>query len=255
MIDPVASKLELHIGLHDLSITQSPSALRSDRAGGTTGAVVWRSSVLLGQALNEPDNLLYKTGIIGPSSTVLELGSGVAGILPIILSSRVARYLATDQKYTLRLLEENIRSNVKAPLFDKIDCLPLDWEEDDLPSLLKAHNSDGAQLVVACDCVYNFALIEPLVQTMASVCRMKSDEQTTCLILQPLRQPDVFEAWLETMLRVFAVYRLDSDLFGAETGSGHAAHIAILRSDKRYVSPVSYMLNDEFFHNISTLQS
>lgn len=44
IIDPKASTLELTVNGRDLTVTQSPSVLSSNRAGGTTGAGIYTPS-------------------------------------------------------------------------------------------------------------------------------------------------------------------------------------------------------------------
>lgn len=42
---------------------------------------------------------------------MLELGAGISGLLPCILSERVRRTVSTDQAYILKTLKENITRN------------------------------------------------------------------------------------------------------------------------------------------------
>jgi hypothetical protein len=100
---------------------------------------------------------------------------------------------------------------------------------------------DGVNLVLACDCVYNYALIEPLVQTCMDICKMRNEssddpasgeQQTVCVVAQQLRQPDVFEQWLQTFHRTFRVWRVPEELLspGLKGGSGFVVHTGVLRN-------------------------
>jgi len=248
MVDAKSSVLELTVGAHDFTIKQSPGILQSDREGGTTGAAVWRLSPLLASWMSSSDNLLFENEFLHQSSSVLELGSGIAGLVPVMLCSKVGRYVATDQKYALKLLQENIGQNLKivsgshgkrkaqkdAHRVTTPEVIALDWESDDIKLFLDMNQmNNGVDLVFASDCVYNYALIEPFVQTCVEVCRKRSpyDKPTICLVAQQLRQPDVMEEFLSVFLRDFDTYRLSDEEIGAQLrpASGFAIHVGVLR--------------------------
>lgn len=88
-------------------------------------------------------------------------------------------------------------------------------------------------LIVACDCIYNEALIEPLNGTCAALCRLREDKEkpTLCLIAQQLRSPDVFEAWLKSFHEKFEVWQVPDRLLdeGLREGSGFIVHLGIVR--------------------------
>ncbi len=92
--------------------------------------------------------------------------------------------------------------------------------------------------VIACDCVYNEALVEPLVQTCADVCRLRmcdtelaAGQPCVCLVAQQLRDPAVFEAWLKCFCSYFRVWRIPDALLadGLRTSSGFVVHMGLLR--------------------------
>ena len=203
--------------------------------------------------------------MLSPSSTVLELGCGISGILPLALSRRVGRFIATDQEYVFKLLRSNLKENhatgpklkvnLKRPLtnskfqsdFDatsqsNIEILTLDWETSSissLPDLLGPKSSSTSReidAVLACDCIYNEALIGPFVQTCVDICKLaKSDlaaaSPTICIVAQQLRSHDVFEAWLLAFHERFRVWRVPDHLLdiGLREGSGYVIHVATLR--------------------------
>ena len=250
MIDPRVSVLDVTVGNHDFSIRQSPGVLQSSREGGTTGAAVWRLTPLLAAWLCSPSNILFKCGFLGPEAVAIELGSGIAGLVPAMLGAMIGRYIATDQQYAMKLLRENVIANTVAlrgsnhrkkqrqpssAVARNVDVLPLDWETDDVPSFLQASDIHyGVDLVLASDCVYNYALIEPFVQTCVDICRVRTQEQkpTICLVAQQLRQPDVFEEWLRKFHESFYTWRLSDKEVGSSLspGSGFVVHVGVLRS-------------------------
>ena len=257
MVDADAKELDITICGRNFAIKQSPGVLQSKRAGGTTGAAVWKVSVHFSEWLGSSTNPLFRDGILDTSSVVIELGSGISGLVPSMLSPRVGSVIATDQQYAVKLLQENIQANqtkskpVKAgnktsglhPRTNNTEVLPLDWEEDDIKAFLRLRSlENGVDAVIVCDCVYNYAVIQPLVQTCVDICSARAGWEgtrgttieptsTLCIITQQLRQPDVFESWLRSFMAAFHVWRLpDSMLTDAlsET-SGFVVHVGILR--------------------------
>ena len=188
---------------------------------------------------------------------MLELGCGVSGILALAVAPRVHRYIATDQEYVFKLLKQNLENNTsqsrpkaKAKSRAKsranahsedtqrtsnIDVLALDWEISDLNSLPQAlgipSQDPSIDLLLACDCIYNEALIEPFVRTCAELCRSSSSGPTFCVIAQQLRSHEVFEAWLGAFRKQFRVWRVKDDLLleGLRGGSGFVVHVGVLR--------------------------
>jgi len=249
MLDPKADELDLSICGRDFTISQSPGLLQSSRGGGTTAAVVWRTSVLFAEWLGSSKNPLFSSTALDRDSTVLELGSGIAGLVPMILSNRVQRIVATDQQYALKHLHENVQANL--PRYksgqsrthgENIETLPLDWEVDDIPPFLRTHEfRDGVDAVMMCDCIFNYALITPLVDTCTEVCRARKNSSaamaggktrsTICIIAQQLRQPEVFQQWLEDFLQTFQVWRVPASTLTETPGpeSGFVIHIGLLR--------------------------
>jgi len=110
---------------------------------------------------------------------------------------------------------------------DKILIQALDWETDSVANL------PPVDLVIACDCIYNEALIEPLNSTCAALCKLgdAQDKQTLCLVAQQLRSPHVFEAWLTSFHRKFWVWRVPDALLseGLSEGSGFVVHVGVVR--------------------------
>ncbi|KAL8952272.1 MAG: hypothetical protein Q9222_001803 [Ikaeria aurantiellina] len=254
-VDPKAATLELELAGKNLSILQSPTLLASNRKGGTTGA----GQPLLAAA--SPDNVFFRKGIIKSSSTVIELGCGVSGIVGLALAHRVSRYLATDQEYVSKFLKQNWDNNIVTQDISKhrvskkkkrpqasdpgntsnLRFLALDWETDSVHSLpVLVDGADKAEelvidAVIACDCIYNESLIAPFVRTCADLCQLgngaRSDVLTYCIVAQQLRSPGVFEAWLDAFMDLFMVWRIPDALLsdGLKGGSGYVVHAGVLK--------------------------
>ncbi|OBT78936.1 hypothetical protein VF21_02846 [Pseudogymnoascus sp. 05NY08] len=287
-VDQSATSIDLTIAGRDLTIHQSPTILSSTRGGGTTGAVLWKITPLVASWLSSPSNPFTTHSIFTPSSTLLELGSGISGVIALALSPSVGSYTLTDQSYVLKLLRQNISSNLpsltrktkssnnnsssksKAKSKAKrgatqaaaveggeagdggegdsnIQIKTLDWETDEVAGLLPGGGSFDA--VIACDCIYNDALIEPLVQACVDACRLRERERkahrdgddttttasnsanigsgggetaglgniegkTVCIIAQQLRSDQVFEGWLTAFKESFRVWRVPDEVAG-----------------------------------------
>lgn len=255
MVDPKAEELEITIAGRDFTIKQSPAVLQSNREGGTTGAVVWRASVHFAEWLGSSRNPLFEKCYLNSESVILELGSGISGLVSSMLEPRVQRIVATDQKYALKLLQENLNNNSLLPKTHSsrlhknkrrangghIDVLALDWEIDDIDSFLHAHGfEDGVDALIICDCIFNYALIAPLVETCTEICGAREKKRkkggseirpTLCVVAQQLRQPDVFEQWLQAFSEGFRVWRVQNAMLSDDLreGSGFAIHFGILR--------------------------
>ncbi|KNG85902.1 hypothetical protein ANOM_006087 [Aspergillus nomiae NRRL 13137] len=265
-VDSRATSVDVTIHGQDYTINQSPTLLSSSRAGGTTGA----------EWITTQSNPLWTNTILAPTSTALELGCGISGLIALALSPTITHYIATDQEYVHRLLRSNLESNApkhpqpKSKASNRksskqgsttttnktsqksttnITFTTLDWETDD-PAALKDSipTSDGGadrgfDVLISCDCIYNEALIAPLVRTCADVCRLRAvyapggqlregeKRPTVCVIAQQQRSPEVFEAWLRETMRAFRVWRVSDEVLGRKlaSGSGYLVHVLVLK--------------------------
>jgi hypothetical protein len=276
-VDSKATSLELSIGGRDISVHQSPTILSSNRGGGTTGAgrcgstcfgtsltfaVVWKITPLFASWITSPSNLLFKHGILDAASIVLELGCGISGLIGLTLGPRVESYVLTDQEYVMKFLNQNLAENQpegssasksrksnsrskrgsappnSANVVSNIIAKPLDWETDEItPSLTGNGTKISFDAVIVCDCIYNDALIKPLVDTCRDACKLRlsdgirKDTPTMCIIAQQLRSAEVFEGWLKEFHKAFRVWRIpDHELTeGLKSDSGFVIHFGILR--------------------------
>ncbi|KAI1503840.1 hypothetical protein F5X99DRAFT_77522 [Biscogniauxia marginata] len=254
-VDSHATALDLSIAGRDYTIHQSPTILH--RPGSTTGAVVWKITPLVAAWLASPDNLLWSASALSPSSSVLELGCGISGLVGLVLAPLVTRYVLTDQSYVARLVEKNLEENVATaslrprpqkrgrgkaaavqPSSTNLRFTPLDWELDEVtPSLTGADEVKSFDVVIACDCIYNETLIRPLVQTCVDACRLRSrdrgisDKPALCIVAQQLRDPEIFEGWIREFNRHFCTWRMPEDALSEKLRSnpGFVVHVGILR--------------------------
>ncbi|OLN97483.1 Diaminohydroxyphosphoribosylamino-pyrimidine deaminase [Colletotrichum chlorophyti] len=264
-IDPKATSLSLTLANRDFTIHQSPTVLSSTREGGTTGAVLWKITPLFATYLSSPSSPF--ASVFHQSSTVLELGCGISPLTALLLAPRISRYILTDQPYVSRLISQNLASNPlpsssstassrtsssrrKKPTAksdqpsEVIQFRPLDWEKDTPdPSLTGSPTTRSFDATVCCDCIYNEALVQPLVSATADLARLRlrdqdSDSATAdrsepcvCIVAQQLRSPDVFDEWARAFHRSFRVWRVPDDLLpeGLRVESGFVVHVGILR--------------------------
>ncbi|KAK1674715.1 hypothetical protein BDP55DRAFT_666022 [Colletotrichum godetiae] len=290
-IDPKATELSLTLAGRDFTIHQSPTVLSSTRAGGTTGAVLWKITPLFATYLSSPTSPF--SPVFTPTSTVLELGCGISPLTALLLAPRIARYILTDQPYVARMIHQNLEANPlpkssssghsstsrrsrkaassttttsssssSSSTPGTISFHPLDWETDTPdPSLtgVPPTTARSFDAVICCDCIYNEALVEPLVSTTADLARLRlraqkqdreeedeaadnnaSSSSTTaadrsepcvCIVAQQLRSPDVFEEWIGAFHRDFRTWRVPDALLpeGLRIESGFVVHVGILR--------------------------
>ena len=127
------------------------------------------------------------------STSVLELGAGT-GLSSILLHGIFGQWTATDQYDNLKLISRNLREN---GLEDVVRVKEVDWFRSlDKPTTTVRSGSDGEglggeegyDLVLAIDCIYNEALIKPLVATFD---RYAMKGRTLVWVVIELRSSDV----------------------------------------------------------------
>jgi predicted nicotinamide N-methyase len=240
-VDSKAVDLDIDVGKRTYTIRQSPGLLQSDREAGTTGAVLWKITPLVANWLSSIDNFLWKHGWLQSDSTILELGCGISGIIALSMAPMLSSgsYLLTDQAYVMKMLQHNVTTNQTNQSSRRIPhkrlqirTLILDWETDAVSNVTKLLGKDTEiDLVVACDCIYNEYLVQPLVSICASLCALRSNgsKKTGLLIAQQLRSEDVLQTWLDEMLKSFLVFRVPASILPEELGKGYVIHFAVLR--------------------------
>ncbi|ODA76215.1 hypothetical protein RJ55_08060 [Drechmeria coniospora] len=273
-IDPKARCLEIAIGNRTFTIHQSPTVLSSTRAGGTTGAVVWKVTPIFASWLSQPANPLLEFLRRRPS--VVELGCGISPLCALALRPFVSTYLLTDQPYVQRLVTQNLAENPPPSAgrrgrrgraddpshHGEVLFRTLDWETDEVRSVFvdRAMRS-GFDAIISCDCVFNYALVAPFVQTCADLCLLRARDADAdgdaedegqvdddddgddegrvkrrrrpclCIVAQQLRSDDVFLTWLRAFQERFHVWRVPDRLLfdGLQSRAGFVVHVGILR--------------------------
>lgn len=173
----------------------------------------------------------------------------------------MSRYVLTDQTYVARLVEKNLEENIVVPQKSSsqkrkgksssmanpvnLRFAALDWELDEVTtSLTGSPDVTSFDAVIACDCIYNDTLIEPLVQTCADACALRQcdleaggqgDRAATpalCIVAQQLRDPEIFEGWIKEFSRHFRVWRMPEEALSKElrANTGFVVHVGILKN-------------------------
>ncbi|KAJ5194101.1 hypothetical protein N7491_001437 [Penicillium cf. griseofulvum] len=180
MLSPRAPSVEISINGNEYIIHQSPSLLSSHRAGGTTGAVLWKITPLFAEWVTNPSNPLWANALLSQTSTVVELGTGISALVALVLAPSVHHYIATDQEYVRKLFRTNLEANATVSVsssnnskakskskasksskskptsspakpIDNISFTTLDWETDQAGSLKECmdpgdtHSQDGEE--------------------------------------------------------------------------------------------------------------
>ena len=252
-LDGTASSIEVTVGQHDFTITQSPGLLRSNLEAGTTGAVLWKVTPLVAAWLVDKENFFWRHSILTRKAIVVELGCGISGLIGLAMAPLLAQYVLTDQSYVMKLLRQNLIANQAfspAPVPRKgkslanvhskssPEVLTLDWEEHSAINVRNAVMDNGrVTLLVACDCVYNDFLIRPFVQICLEICELHSlaedQSPTVVLVAQQLRSDGVFLEWLRAMTTSFHIWRVPDRSLSEELrgGSGYIVHLALKKAD------------------------
>jgi hypothetical protein len=241
---PAATAVAIPLPTHTHTLTQSPALLRSSHAAGTTGAVLWSITPPFARYLLSARRPAWLT----PASAVLELGCGVAAVLAAGAGRTVRWWLQTDSvPGVLKLARANLAANLpassSAPAHKakgragragraeaagtaegRVGTAQLDWERDDVASQpwVAELGGRGLTAVVACDCVYNEALVGPFVDTVRAGCLLNGGvgpegERTLAVVALEVRAEDVVECFLDEMMaRGFEVWRVPGEMMGEE---------------------------------------
>lgn len=248
MIDDKSSSLEIEVAGQQYEIRQSPGLLTSSNTEGTTGAALWKISPIIAEWLADPDGVLWSSQILHAAANVVELGCGVTGLIGCVLGRQVGKYVLTDQRSVLKLLQENVdanapvrsttrkraskKSSASGNSESNVKTLELNWETDDVDVLDQVLDlQESVDLVLVCDCVFNDFLLEPLTTMCESIGNRARGSGTVFLFAQQLRSDQVFSAFLELLTGKFRVWRIDDPALSPtlRNGSGYAVHLAILR--------------------------
>jgi len=190
-----------------VELHQDTTALRSRT--GDTGSVLWQASVdlarlLLKQYQEKQSDLDFKSLLNYQELTqshVLELGAGT-GLLPILLTPLVRCYTVTDIEAELQLIRKNLTHNLSSwEREGKISVEPCDWLQlHSMPahSRTRYFTTDSAvDLILVVDCIFNPALIAPLV---SSLVHYATPNKTLVMVMMELRSHEVVQEFLSAWL-------------------------------------------------------
>lgn len=125
----------------------------------TTGALLWDASVVLARALTRHPPPLPKRPL-----RVLELGAG-RGLVGLALAAYGHHVTLTEHPSVLHLLRQSVDANARVLQgHGTIAVCALPWGDE--PAAARLGPLD---LVVCADCVYDTALVEPLIRTLRSL--------------------------------------------------------------------------------------
>lgn len=248
----------------EVDLCQSTAILNSSAAS-TTGAVLWKVSPIFASWIldsrggdkpkkkKKSNSYSYTASVAtlgcvqklfssGNTTSVLELGCGVTGLLACVFAPLVKTYVATDQHHLLKLTKRNIEDNLshytsstlstqtnKAKY--RLECMELDWEEpDESWEAIRNGPLDGEypDLVIACDTIYNEYLIDPFIETL----KLVSGPDTVVMVAQQLRLSDIFEAFVTALVEAgLGVYAVPEGIMGEEFAKGYALHLVAKKSE------------------------
>lgn len=248
--------LQLTTSTLEVSVVQNMSLLNSRTETSTTGAMLWRVSVVFVEWFYQQLYASYgNRRLLGDRFDVVELGCGAAALLPIALGTScplIREYIATDQPHIARLARQNVarhfRENGKMgadiKTLDHVHIVEYDWElaEEYLPNiseLLRAeepsdndeYNVNGSEddvglLVIACDTIYNEYLIPHFLDALARVCGLSRTGTAHVFIAQQIRDPVVLEAFLTQLVEhpQFKVWSIPESVLSDDFKQGFALH-------------------------------
>lgn len=195
----------------DLNITQSLTQLANQKSNASsTGFICWQSSIFFIDWLISPECPFQ----LSKTFTILELGSGSAGICASVLLSKVQHFIATDQKHVLKLLRQNIENNVSNFTSQSsfktsggnphklIDVVEFDWENIEMGKFnIQSLNmqKEHPDIIIACDTIYNEYLIPHFVQSLNAL--MAGNQQTVALVAIQLRDLITFEVFVTEVVQ------------------------------------------------------
>ncbi|KAG7898136.1 hypothetical protein KL907_005332 [Ogataea polymorpha] len=195
-------------------VQQSVSAFNGSNRDGTTGFLAWSTSIKVAEWFLQPNNAVLDAI---KNFSIVELGSGVSGLLACSVGRKCRHYVCTDQQGVMKLLKSNIcrnggvfesstiptdntcrRHNVR-----RIDAMTFDWESsstDEVLALVKGY----PDLIITCDTIYNPYLIPHLVRAAERL----AGPQTGILVAVQLRESSLLNDFLVHAVARFCVYRV-----------------------------------------------
>ncbi|KAG7813677.1 hypothetical protein KL921_001223 [Ogataea angusta] len=207
-------EVRVAVGDDEYVVQQSVSAFNSSNRDGTTGFVTWSTSQVVAEWLLRPKNAVFDAI---RSSSVVELGSGVSGLLACSVGRKCRHYVCTDQQGVMKLLKNNLRRN--GGVFEsstvatentsrrhnvpRIDAVTFDWEASSPEAVLELVQG-YPDFIITCDTIYNPYLIPHLVRAAETL----AGPQTGILVAVQLRESSLLSEFLVHAVDRFRVYRV-----------------------------------------------
>src|ERR1043166_8136579 len=173
-----------------VNISQNQSLLS---VRGTTGTVLWDSSIMLAKFMNNHQMWLK---LSTEKTKILELGSG-CGLTGISLVPLVKLMALTDQANVLPHLWKNVKRNLGKDYLNVI-VTELLWGEEIDKDILQHH----WDFVIASDCIYNEFIVDSFIKTLTKICLCRKNNEihpTIAIIALELRSDAVHLVFLEKM--------------------------------------------------------
>ncbi|RIA91842.1 putative methyltransferase-domain-containing protein [Glomus cerebriforme] len=186
---------------------------------GTTGTVLWDSSIMLAKFMNNHRMWLK---LSTEKTKILELGSG-CGLTGISLVPLVKLVALTDQENVLPHLWKNVKRNFEKDNLNAI-VTELLWGEEIDKDILQHH----WDFVIASDCIYNEFIVNAFIKTLTKIClyrKNKKIQPTIAIIALELRSDTVHLEFLEK-LNEFVLWRLPNSMYGKEFNRGYVIYVA-----------------------------
>ncbi|KAG1362486.1 putative S-adenosyl-L-methionine-dependent methyltransferase superfamily protein isoform 4 [Cocos nucifera] len=182
----------------------------------STGLMLWESARLM-------CNVLAENPSIVSGKRVLELGCGSAGICSIMAIQFAKLMVSTDGDIeTLNLLRQNIISNVKQDLMNKIMVKKLTWGNNEDVKAIKdlCSHEGGFEVIIGTDVTYNHDAILPLFETARElISDIESGDSKPALILCHI-QRRVDEGSIISIASQFGFWLVDKWANGMHSGNG-----------------------------------
>ncbi|CAG8466379.1 12985_t:CDS:2 [Funneliformis mosseae] len=188
----------------NVKISQNQSLLS---VRGSTGTVLWDSSILLTKFMNDHRTWL---NLSIEKTKILELGSG-CGLAGISLVPLVNLMALTDQANVLSHLWKNVKRNLNED-YSKVIVTELSWGKEIDKEILQHH----WDFIIASDCIYNEFIIDDFVKTLTKICLYGINLYPTIVIIAlELRSDTVHLEFLEKM-NEFVMWRLPNSMYRRE---------------------------------------
>lgn len=227
----------------EVNVVQSMSLLNSNTESSTTGAMLWRVSVVFTEWFYKHLYLPQSGSLLPGRFDVVELGCGAAGLLPITLGSspKVRQYVATDQPHIVKLARQNVETHyteTTGSMPSNIHVVEYDWEHcnEDIVNILDRipaaesteEEDDTGLLILACDVVYNDFLIPYILEGMNKVCEEHPSKKISILVAQQVRDPTIMENFLTQFVEhpSFMVWSVPEYLLNEDFKRGFVLHYA-----------------------------